>query len=321
MSMPLLLHSLSEHRGVIFDCLAAVGATSAVEVGSEFGGFTTALAQWAQDQGGLAGSVEPYPADAVRDLTRTNQHFRLVEGRSPEALRELPPADAYIVDGDHTYWTVLSELRTISEIAGPDRAHPLVLLHDVGWPCARRDQYYAPDALPPEHVHPHSWDRGVVPWSSGVVDGGFRGEGQFAVALEEGGPHNGVLTAVEDYLADRPDLAYAQVPSVFGLGVVYPGSGQSAERLAAVLSPYDRNPHLERLEQNRLALWLRVVELEDQARAELDASVEGERRERDARSARSRVVTQYADRLARVEAANAALRLQLQHSSLRDTTV
>lgn len=115
---------------------------------------------------------------------------------------------------------------------------------------------------------------------------------------------------MEDYLANRPDLAYAQVPSVFGLGVVYPRSGEAGTRLAAVLAPYDRNPHLERVEQNRLVLWLRVVELQDQFRAEQEAAAP--RQEHEARTVRSRVLVQYADRIAFAEADNAALRLELQ---------
>lgn len=306
--MPLMLHSLTEHRAVIFACLEAVRATSVVEVGSEFGGFTSELAQWAAEHGGRAASVEPFPADAIRELDRTSEHFRLVEGRSPEALHELPPADAYVLDGDHTYSTVLGELRTIEELAGEARPHPLVVLHDVGWPSGRRDQYYSPEALPADDVHPHTWDCGVVPGNSGVVEGGFRGEGQFAVALEEGGPRNGVLTAVEDYLADRSDLVYAHVPSVFGLGVVYPRSSEAAGRLEAVLAPYDRNPHLERLEQNRIASLLRVIELQDELRTQMARAQE--------RSAlHSRLIVQYADRLAASEAENAALRLQVQRQS------
>lgn len=311
MSMPLLLHSLTEHRAVIFGALAAVDATAVVEVGSEFGGFTSELAEWAASRGASVASVEPFPAETVRELDRGSDHFRLVEGRSPAALRELPPADAYILDGDHAYWTVLGELRTIAELVGADRPHPLVMLHDVGWPSGRRDQYYAPDALSPDQVLPHAWDRGVVPWSSGVVAGGFRGEGQFAVALEEGGPHNGVLTAVEDYLADRPDLAYAHVPSVFGLGVVYVPSGQSGERMAALLAPYDRNPQLERLERNRIELLLRCVELQD----ELDAMRRRETEDQQQSIVRSRVLMHYADRIASAEGDNATLRLEVQRMS------
>lgn len=306
MSTPLLLHSLTEHRSVIFPCLEAVGAKTVVEVGSEFGGFTTALAEWAAANGGLAATVEPFPVDEIRELAATADRFRLVEGRSPEALRELPPADAYILDGDHTYWTVLGELRTIVELAGDDRPHPLVVLHDVGWPCGRRDQYYAPDALPEDQVHPHSWDHGVIPEDSGVVEGGFRGEGHFAVALKEGGPHNGVLTAVEDYLAERPELGYVHVPSVFGLGILHPHAGEAGERLAAVLAPYDRNEHLERLEHNRLALLLRCIHLQDELRDRVRGDYERV-------AARSRVLGRYADRIAVIEAENSVLRMKLQH--------
>jgi hypothetical protein len=298
-TMPLMLHSLTEHGTVIFGCLDAVGARSVVEVGSEHGGFTTQLVEWAGRNGATAASVEPFPADAVRELAESAPHFRLVEGRSPQALRELEPADTYVLDGDHVYAVVLAELRTIAELAGPDRPHPLVFLHDVGWPCGRRDQYYAPDALPASDVHPHTWDRGVVPGEPGVVEGGFRGEGAFALALQEGGPRNGVLTAVEDYLAESDaDLAYAHVPSVFGLGVVYPRAREGAERLGDLLAPYDRSPLLARLEENRLALLLRVIALQDAQRPT------GETR------ARARLLAHYAERLAAVEAENSRLRLE-----------
>jgi hypothetical protein len=298
-TMPLMLHSLTEHGAVIFGCLEAVGARSVVEVGSEYGGFTTALADWAAHHGATAASVEPFPADDIRELDRTSPHFRLVEGRSPQALRELDPADAYVLDGDHAYAVVLAELRTIAELAGPDRPHPLVLLHDVGWPCGRRDQYYAPDSLPAEDVHPHTWDLGVVPGNAGVVESGFRGEGGFALARHEGGPRNGVLTAVEDYLAEsEADLAYAHVPSVFGLGVVYPRDSEAAPRLAELLAPYDRSPLLARLEENRLALLLRVIALQDEQRTTGDTR------------ARARLLAHYAERLANVEAENSRLRLE-----------
>src|SRR5205807_9113807 len=132
----------------------------------------------------------------IRRLAQANAHFDLIEGRSPAALPA--GADAYIIDGDHNYWTVSREL----EIAF--RGEALAILHDVGWPCARRDQYYAPEALPDEAVLPHSFDSGRVPGERELVDGGFRGAGQFAVALEEGGPRNGVLTAIEDFVGERP---------------------------------------------------------------------------------------------------------------------
>ncbi|MDQ6649643.1 MAG: class I SAM-dependent methyltransferase [Actinomycetota bacterium] len=290
----LLLHSLSEHREVIFGCLEAVKASRVVEVGSESGGFTMELAAWAAAAGAHSASIEPFPTDQIRELAATSESFSLVTERSPAGLSLLEPADAYLLDGDHTYWTVFHELREIARLA-TDRDHPLVVLHDVGWPCGRRDQYYAPDLLPPEGVHPHAFDRGVVPGDPGVVLGGFRGEGAYAVALHEGGPANGVLTAVEDYLDGAADLAYAHVPSVFGLGVIYSKSSPAADPLAELLAPYDRSPQLARLEANRLELLLRVISLQD--------ALAGQDR------AKSRLVLTYAERLAAVEAENTALRL------------
>lgn len=120
-----------------------------------------------------------------------------------------------------------------------------------------------------------------------------------------------MLTAVEDYLVDRPDLAYAHVPSVFGLGVVYPAAGEAGERLAALLAPFDRNPQLERLEQNRLALLLRCVELQDEILEKLQAVARRDQDDQTHSVLRSRVLVQDADRIAAAEGDNAALRLEL----------
>jgi hypothetical protein len=200
----------------------------------------------------------------------------------------------YLVDGDHNHWTVLHELRAIFPEESPP---PVAILHDVGWPCARRDQYYAPDALPPEAVHPYDYRKGRVPGLAELVDGGsFGGAGEFAVALEEGGPRNGVLTAVEDFLAEREGLVYVHVPAVFGLGIVYTETAPYAGRLRDLLAPWDRNPLLTRLEENRLALYARVLELQDGARR-VDLAPD-------------RMMLRYAERLAELEAENASLRLE-----------
>jgi hypothetical protein len=292
MADDVLIYSLREHRELIFECLAAVAPKRVVEIGSEAGGMTREMVAWAEREGARFVTVEPFPVEEIRELERSSDAFELVVGRSPEALEGLEPADAYLVDGDHNHWTVLRELRAI--YAGGE---PLAILHDVGWPCARRDQYYAVDALPPEAVHPHSFTKGRVPGRAELADdGGFGGAGQFAVALEEGGPRNGVLTAIEDFLAERPGLRYAHVPAVFGLGILYPQRAPYARRLDDLLAPLHENPLLERIERNRVQLYTRVLELQDLA-ARADRGL-------------NRVLLGYAQRLAALEAENASLRLE-----------
>src|SRR4051795_803497 len=219
MADDVLIYSLSEHRDLIFALFSAAAPARVVEIGSEAGGMTREMCRWASSGSERSfTAVEPFPVAEVRSLAASVEGFTLVEGRSPEALSSVPAADAYLIDGDHNYWTVTRELEAVF---GPEGRAPLVVLHDVGWPCARRDQYYSVEALPPEAVLPHSHTRGRMPGSSSLVDHGFGGAGGFAGACEEGGPANGVLTAVEDFLAARPELAYAQVPAVFGLGIVW----------------------------------------------------------------------------------------------------
>lgn len=276
MTGPLLLYSLAELRDVIFPCLDAVGARSVVEVGSEDGLFTAELAAWAEPRRATVYCVEPAPRPELLAVADASPGVVLVRERSPEALEHVEPCDVYLVDGDHNYHTVSRELATVeARHHGRDGGY-VVFLHDVGWPSGRRDMYYSPESLPEPAVHRHSYERGTVPGSASLVHGGFRGEGQFAWALDEGGPANGVLTAAEDFLADRSHLRFARVPCVFGLGVIWPESAPWSDALAGALRPYQDSALLGALEQNRLALYLRVLELQDEARAH-QAELEGSR--------------------------------------------
>ncbi|MGF7233932.1 MAG: hypothetical protein ACQSGP_03080 [Frankia sp.] len=99
---------------------------------------------------------------------------------------------------------------------------------------------------------------------TGVVDGGFRGAGAFAWATSEGGPRNGVRTAIEDFLADRPELSLHVVPAIFGLGVIIDGRAPWAATVRELIAPWVGNAVLGRLERNRIALYLRVLELQDE---------------------------------------------------------
>jgi hypothetical protein len=136
-------------------------------------------------------------------------------------------------------------------------------LHDVGWPSGRRDYYYAPATLPASALHAYRTGGSVMPGLTQLVAGGFRVD--YAVAEREGGANNGVLTAVEDFRTAHPELVYAEIPCIFGLGIL--ADAHAAARLAAPLAAFVDNPLLARLEHNRLALYLRVLQLQDEVAA------------------------------------------------------
>jgi hypothetical protein len=249
-----LLYSLSEFSSLILPCLEAAGARRILEIGSEAGTFTRELCAWAERHGGAVTCIEPSPQIEHERLAE-RYGLEVVAGRSPAAFDGLGEFDAYISDSDHNHWVVSHELRHAFSGSGS----PLVIVHDVGWPCARRDQYYDPDAVPPEHRQPYSYEDGVVLDNPGLVRRGFRGEGAFAFAEREGGPGNGVLTAVEDLLAERPEMDYLQVPCVFGLGFLFHREAPWAADVHRIVGPFHDNELLARLERNRLSMFLRLI--------------------------------------------------------------
>lgn len=256
---PLLLHSLVHFRELILRCLEVVDARRILEIGSESGQFTLELADWAARRDGTVVSIDPEPAERLRERAESQPNLQLVACASPEALQGVERGDVHVIDGDHNYWTVLHELRHAYADAAAGEG-PLCILHDVSWPSGRRDMYYAPDRLPPEAVHPHAFEGGALPGRSELGPGGFWGAGSFAWACHEGGERNGVLTAVEDTLEAHPGLRFARVPCIFGLGFVWPARSPWSDTLAAELAPYADNPLLVALEENRLALYLRLLQ-------------------------------------------------------------
>jgi hypothetical protein len=261
---PLLLHSLSEFDDVILGLADRCRPKSILEIGSEHGGFSQQLYQRARAMGGELRTIEPFPAPAVIELAKTAEDFHLFVDKSiPHLLEHGCPSDFVVVDGDHNWFTVYNELTIIAKCWSDRDQSGVIVLHDVAWPCARRDMYYDPSAIPPEALHPHTYAHGVTPGDDGVIDGGFRGAGAFAWAVRAGGPCNGVLTAIEDFMADNPGWTYRSIDAVLGLGCLTRTGTPEDAHAAAVFAPYE-NALVSRLEANRLALYLEVIELQDQ---------------------------------------------------------
>jgi hypothetical protein len=199
-------------------------------------------------------SIDPDPQPALQRMAEEHERLELVRKTSLDSLAELPAADAVIVDGDHNYYTVSQELKLIAERAA-DGPMPLILCHDVCWPHARRDSYYAIEQIPQESRQPTVEGGYVYPGDPGLRSGGLIYR---RPATTEGGPRNGVLTAVEDFLDGRDELEFALVSAFFGLGVLWPRTASYNDSLADLLAPWDRNPLIARLEENRvlhLAAW------------------------------------------------------------------
>jgi len=237
--------SLAQSAELLLSCLDAAGARSVVEVGAFAGDLTRVLVSWAAEHDATVTAVDPAPQPDLEAL----QGIELVRRTSLDALPEIPLPDAVIIDGDHNYFTVREELRLIGERA-PGAALPLLLFHDVCWPHGRRDDYHDANSIPSEFRHPVADGKGgLFPGDAGLRRGALPYPRS---ADQEGGSRNGVLTAVEDFVAERERLRLVVVPVFFGFGAVWHLDAPWSDAVGARLDPFDRNPVLERLEDNRV---------------------------------------------------------------------
>ncbi len=153
-----------------------------------------------------------------------DERVRVVRANSLDALADegrIEPGtvfDTILIDGDHNWYTVYNELRLIDE-RGLLRPGGFVFLHDVDWPYARRDLYFQPDTIPAQFRHAFA-QKGMIRGQSNLAESGGLND-DLMNAVEEGGERNGVLTAIEDFLALHPGkYRFFRIRYQWGLGVL-----------------------------------------------------------------------------------------------------
>jgi hypothetical protein len=216
-----------------------------LEVGAEFGWNTEKLLEYCRAHGAHLDVVDPAPHPVFHEvLAKFGAEYTYFPLKSLDALVLIAPCDLVLLDGDHNWFTVYNELsRIFLRAAECGVVPPVVLLHDMGWPYARRDMYYDPAGLRPEDRQPYAYC-GIVPGQSELSDLGLNGH--FANAMHEGGPCNGVRTGVEDFVAASPvAMKLHLLPFFNGLGVLVPEARRTAALDAVIEGFYSRESLLE----------------------------------------------------------------------------
>lgn len=235
-----------------------------LEIGVGEGSNTVLLAEYAASHHATLTVVDPFPKI---DLSALERRFPGVitahQKKSVDVLPTLPSADIVLIDGDHNWYTVLSELRAIDQSANRDqRTFPTVFVHDVGWPYGRRDMYVTPSDIPEDARQPYA-QAGVLPDAERLSSEGLNT--RMFHAKSEGGPRNGIRTAVDEFLLDHTDLRYVECQGFHGLGILYaPQSSAHTgfETFLASLKPsFQLGVLIADLEQNRVAQEIRVQQL------------------------------------------------------------
>ena len=237
--------------------LHAAGARRVVEIGALRGETTVRMLDDLGPDAELH-VIDPVPQFDPEEHERAfrgRYHFH--EGLSLDVLSTLGPVDAALIDGDHNWYTVVNELRLLAEGARRHRTDlPVLVLHDVLWPYGRRDLYYDPERIPAEFRQPYA-RAGINPGMKRLHPGKGLNP-TMCNAEEEGGPRNGVMTALEDFISEHPRrLRKLVLPIYFGLAVVVEEDRLTAQpdlehALARLESTEGRYELLEVAEATRL---------------------------------------------------------------------
>jgi GT2 family glycosyltransferase/glycosyltransferase involved in cell wall biosynthesis len=241
---------------LIYPLLEAIRPRTIVEVGVEVGTVTGPLLRWAQEHEAVVHAIDPDPTLNVDRLVAEHGerlHFHRV--KSLDVLGEIVGVDLALIDGDHNWYTVINELRALEDRAREDgREPPVILLHDVGWPYGRRDLYYDPGAIPEAHRQPHARG-GLAP---GRMELGPGLNDHLENALLEGTAANGVLSGVEDFVAESSvQWRMWSIPGLSGMAILASAAvlEQSAPLrglLDSIDTPAFLRAHCEAIEQARI---------------------------------------------------------------------
>jgi len=217
-----------------------------MEIGADRGWNTSNILAYCRATGAHADIIDPAPRSSLHEVLAQfgPAEYRYLPLKSVAAIPQLETPDVALIDGDHNWATVYSELNQLHARAEQTgHAPPIVISHDVAWPYARRDMYYNPDDLEASQKHPYAY-RGMLPGVPELVEHGMNGV--LANALQEGGPRNGVLTAIEDYIASAStEFTFRKLPFFNGLGILVPAARMTPALQALIDSFFSASSMLE----------------------------------------------------------------------------
>ncbi len=228
---------------VIRPCFLAAGVRRIVEIGSDRGENTVKLVRYAAEHEGFVWSVDPAPSfDYAGTLKGQEAYYSFLKTTSVNALPRLRDYDAILIDGDHNWYTVYTELQLV--LKNTER-FPLVFFHDVSWPYDRRDLYYDPDTIPPAWLNAYKIS-GIDPETDELSDRGFNHKLRNSVSYTN--YRCGVLTAVEDFMAEREGrFFFTMIPIMSGLGILLDREQEYPEALLREVAGLTPSEPLARL--------------------------------------------------------------------------
>lgn len=134
-------------------------------------------------------------------------------------LLDLHNYDAIFLNDDPNWYTVFNELNIIKK---NNEQFPLVFICHNIFPHKRRDSYINPDFIPEKFRNEYSKN---FKYGDILLNDGFYH------SIKENTSKNGVLTAIEDFLADNASIGVMDIKFLNGITILYPMNSISYFRL------------------------------------------------------------------------------------------
>jgi glycosyltransferase involved in cell wall biosynthesis len=250
----LLVPSLVECESIILPLIKVIQAKRIVQIGgSKLGQLTEKLLPIVEAAKGELIRIDPHAYDPLlKKLIDTSPNAKLFFDFTKNVLPSLPAADLYIINSDPNYYTIKEELENLWKHQNKASHSFFAVIHGTGWPFARRDGYTNPDLIPKNYLHAHTWTEGIVPDDPGTGPLGFRLPA-IAFAKQEGGPSNGILIAIHEFMKDKKEcLNFIHLPGFFGLGFLYSRQAAWSPEITELLKKHTDVPLLDIMEEIRL---------------------------------------------------------------------
>lgn len=207
-------------ENIVFPLINKLKPNYIVEVGAERGTNTMSMLEYCAENDGNLTCIDPFPLFDVDSLKeKYGEKFEMIEDLSLNVLDSIKDYDLILLDGDHNWYTIYNELKSIESNFNQD-TFPFIIFHDISWPYARRDIYYNPNDIPEEFLNKYE-KKGIYPGESKLREVGGLNSSIYN-ATEENTPKNGVLTGIEDFIKESDlNLTFKTLNAFHGLGLMY----------------------------------------------------------------------------------------------------
>ena len=200
--------------------IEGVKAQKILEIGSYTGINTKDILEYCLDHDLQLIAIDPFPNFDVKEFKiRYGDKFEFYQELSLNWLPLIKNIDVILIGGDPNWYTVYNELKIIEKNFN-EKNFPIIFLHDVGWPYARRDLYYNPENTPKSYRQPYKKSE-MSPKETSIKENGGMNEG-FYNSIYENNLKNGVLTVVEDFINESElEFTFKTIKVFSGLGILY----------------------------------------------------------------------------------------------------